>query len=301
MMKKIAILYFLGALLLSGCVRDEFDTTRVEEGLAAHVGLKMVMPDMGGEHGEGSTRSTADTRAVDDDVENRLETLRVLIFDSNGDIVTNNVYTEQSAGSLSSLRIETRSGGNRTFCFVANNKDDMDEQLSAITSYDALREFVMTASGLSFGLNSTDPLIMTAIVENVNVQPGNNAIDTPVQLQYLAAKLTLRVIDETPVEHTVSVIGWDVLDAPARSYLFANDTDVNPDPDTSADKDEYWMTTSVDYPFEKEDDIQLIEPGSSRMVKRFSQTLYFFENRRGERVPNTLPTNPDERYPNMGL
>lgn len=299
MMKKIAILYFLGALLLSGCVRDEFDTTRVEEGLAAHVGLKMVMPDMGGEHGEGSTRSTADTRAVDDDVENRLETLRVLIFDSNGDIVTNNVYTEQSAGSLSSLRIETRSGGNRTFCFVANSKDDMDERLSAITSYDALREFVMTASGLSFGLNSTDPLIMTAIVENVNVQPGNNAIDTPVQLQYLAAKLTLRVIDETPVEHTVSVIGWDVLDAPARSYLFANDTDVNPDPDTSADKDEYWMTTSVDYPFEKEDFVTIHQITVTRSVKRFSQTLYFFENRRGGRVPNTLPTNPDERYPNM--
>ena len=42
-MKKIAILYFLGALLLSGCVRDEFDTTRVEEGLAAHVGLKMMI------------------------------------------------------------------------------------------------------------------------------------------------------------------------------------------------------------------------------------------------------------------
>ena len=77
MMKKIAILYFLGALLLSGCVRDEFDTTRVEEGLAAHVGLKMMMPDMGGEHGEGSTRSTADTRAVDDDLENLLTGCRV--------------------------------------------------------------------------------------------------------------------------------------------------------------------------------------------------------------------------------
>lgn len=34
-MKKIIILYFLGALLLSGCMRDEFDTTRVEEGIAA--------------------------------------------------------------------------------------------------------------------------------------------------------------------------------------------------------------------------------------------------------------------------
>ena len=47
-MKKIIILYFFGALLLSGCMRDEFDTTRVEEGIAACVSLRMLMPDMTG-------------------------------------------------------------------------------------------------------------------------------------------------------------------------------------------------------------------------------------------------------------
>lgn len=183
MMKKIAILYFLGALLLSGCVRDEFDTTRVEEGLAAHVGLKMMMPDMGGEHGEGSTRSTADTRAVDDDVENRLDNLRVLIFNSSGELVTNRKYTAQPNGpSLLSLQIDTWSGSNHTFCFVANTKDDMDSRLAAVTSYDALREFMVTASGLDFGLNSTEPLVMTAIQEHVDVQPGTHTITTPVQL-----------------------------------------------------------------------------------------------------------------------
>ena len=60
-MKKIVFFYLLGALFFSGCVRDEFDTVRVEEGIAARVRLEVVMPVMGG----------ADTRAVAPDVENR--------------------------------------------------------------------------------------------------------------------------------------------------------------------------------------------------------------------------------------
>lgn len=70
-MKKIIILYFLGALLLSGCMRDEFDTTRVEEGIAARVSLRMLLPDMDGAVSAGNTRTSANTRAVDADVENR--------------------------------------------------------------------------------------------------------------------------------------------------------------------------------------------------------------------------------------
>lgn len=59
-MRKIAILYLLGALLVSGCVRDEFDTTRVVEGAAARISLKITLPVMGG---------GTDTRAVSADVE----------------------------------------------------------------------------------------------------------------------------------------------------------------------------------------------------------------------------------------
>lgn len=54
-MKKIIILYFLGALLLSGCMRDEFDTTRVEEGIAARVSLRVLLPDMDGAVSAGNT------------------------------------------------------------------------------------------------------------------------------------------------------------------------------------------------------------------------------------------------------
>lgn len=288
-MKKIIILYFLGALLLSGCMRDEFDTTRVEEGIAARVSLRVLLPDMDGAVSAGNTRTSANTRAVDADVENRLDSLRVLVFNSSGQIVTNRKYTAQSDGSLSSLQIDTWSGNNLTFCFVANSRDDLDNRLAVVTSYNDLREFMVTASSLNFGLSDTEALIMTAIVENVNVQPGSDTISDPIQLQFLAAKLTLTVTDATPDGHTVTILGWDVQDVPARSYLFPDSKDANPAPEGGADKEEYWLTTASDYPFE------VVRNKSA------SQTLYLFENRRGERVARSLPGNPDERYPDMAL
>ena len=288
-MKKIIILYFLGALLLSGCMRDEFDTTRVEEGIAARVSLRVLLPDMDGAVSAGNTRTSANTRAVDAAVENRLDSLRVLVFNSSGQIVTNRKYTAQSDGSLSSLQIDTWSGNNLTFCFVANSRDDLDNRLAVVTSYNDLREFMVTASSLNFGLSDTEALIMTAIVENVNVQPGSDTISDPIQLQFLAAKLTLTVTDATPDGHTVTILGWDVQDVPARSYLFPDSKDANPAPEGGADKEEYWLTTASDYPFE------VVRNKSA------SQTLYLFENRRGERVARSLPGNPDERYPDMAL
>lgn len=288
-MKKIIILYFLGALLLSGCMRDEFDTTRVEEGIAARVSLRVLLPDMDGAVSAGNTRTSANTRAVDAAVENRLDSLRVLVFNSSCQIVTNRKYTAQSDGALSSLQIDTWSGNNLTFCFVANSRDDLDNRLAVVTSYNDLREFMVTASSLNFGLSDTEALIMTAIVENVNVQPGSDTISDPIQLQFLAAKLTLTVTDATPDGHTVTILGWDVQDVPARSYLFPDSKDANPAPEGGADKEEYWLTTASDYPFE------VVRNKSA------SQTLYLFENRRGERVARSLPGNPDERYPDMAL
>ena len=287
-MKKIIILYFLGALLLSGCMRDEFDTTRVEEGIAARVSLRVLLPDMDGAVSAGNTRTSANTRAVDADVENRLDSLRVLVFNSSGQIVTNRKYTAQSDGSLSSLQIDTWSGNNLTFCFVANSRDDLDNRLAVVTSYNDLRESMVTASSLNFGLSDTEALIMTAIVENVNVQPGTDTISDPIQLQFLAAKLTLTVTDATPDGHTVTILGWDVQDVPARSFLFPDSQDANPAPEGGADKEEYWLTTASDYPFEVEQN------------KSASQTLYLFENRRGGRVARSLP-GTTEQYPDMAL
>ena len=171
---------------------------------------------------------------------------------------------------------------------MANSRDDLDNRLAVVTSYNDLREFMVTASSLNFGLSDTEALIMTAIVENVNVQPGTDTISDPIQLQFLAAKLTLTVTDATPDGHTVTILGWDVQDVPARSFLFPDSQDANPAPEGGADKEEYWLTTASDYPFEVEQN------------KSASQTLYLFENRRGGRVARSLP-GTTEQYPDMAL
>lgn len=61
---------------------------------------------------------------------------------------------------------------------------------------------------------------MTAIVENVNVQPGSDTISDPIQLQFLAAKLTLTVTDATPEGHAVTILGWDVQDVRHAAFFF---------------------------------------------------------------------------------
>ena len=104
---------------------------------------------------------------------------------------------------------------------------------------------------------------------------------TPYKLQFLAAKVTLTLVDNTPDTQEVTIIGWDVQDAPTRSYLSPTDSkDANPNPETGrCHKDEYWLTTGVDYPFEEED----------KQAGTATQTLYVFENRRGGRIPRALP------------
>ena len=58
-------------------------------------------------------------------------------------------------------------------------------------------------------------------MENVNVQEGANSISNPVQLQFLAAKVTLTLVDNTPGTQEVTIIGWDVQDAPSCTFTFS--------------------------------------------------------------------------------
>lgn len=83
-MKKIIILYFLGALLLSGCMRDEFDTTRVEEGIAARVSLRVLLPDMDGAV-SAAIPAPLPTPALSMPRWRSLDSLRVLVFTARQD------------------------------------------------------------------------------------------------------------------------------------------------------------------------------------------------------------------------
>lgn len=271
----------LSALLLAGCVREEFPGAgSVAEGEPARIELNLIVPTMS---------SGSSTRALTPEQENKIENLRVMVFRADGSVVSNGKYV--SSGSK--FTIDSYSGSNYTLFFIANvSNAEIEAKLQSATSLPEVEEIVTTATELDFGMNTTHPLMMTGKQENVTFAPGNSTYGTPIQLHFIAAKVTLKVIDNTPADHGVSIIGWDVENAPARSYLFPHTADVNVNlPGTSADKDDYWLTTDVDYPFEAED----------KLNKTVSQTLYVFENRRGGRVNRQLPTEAANKYPGMSF
>lgn len=271
----------LSALLLAGCVREEFPGAgSVAEGEPARIELNLIVPTMS---------SGSSTRALTPEQENKIENLRVMVFRADGSVVSNGKYV--SSGSK--FTIDSYSGSNYTLFFIANvSNAEIEAKLQSATSLPEVEGIVTTATQLDFGMNITHPLMMTGKQENVNFAPGNSTYGTPIQLHFIAAKVTLIVIDKTPADQGVSIIGWDVENAPARSYLFPHTSDVNVNlPGTTADKDDYWLTTDVDYPFEAED----------KPNKTVSQTLYVFENRRRGRVNKSLPTNSADRYSGMSF
>ena len=266
----------LSALFLAGCVREEFPGSgSVAEGKPSQVAFNLVIPAMS---------SSPSTRAMTPEEERKIENLRVMVFRADGSVVSNDKY----AGTGNQFTVNSYSGSNYTLLFIANvSNAQIETELQSAASLSDVEKIVTTATQLDFGLNTTHPLMMTGKQENVTFAPGNSTYGTPIQLHFIAAKVTLKVIDNT-ANRDVSIIGWDVEDAPARSYLFPQTKDVN-EPGTTADSDNHWLTTDVDYPFETVD-------ASSRTV---SQTLYVFENRRGGRANRPLPDNPDNQYTNM--
>ena len=269
----------LSALFLAGCVREEFPGSgSVAEGKPSQVAFNLIVPAMS---------SSPSTRALTPEQESKIENLRVMVFRADGSVVTNGKYT----GTGNQFTVNSYSGNNYTLLFIANvSNAEIETKLQSATSLSDVEKIVTTATQLDFGMNTTHPLMMTGKQENVTFAPGNSTYGPPVQLHFIAAKVTVIVIDKTPADHGVSIIGWDVENAPARSYLFPQTADIN-QPGTTADSDNHWLTTDVDYPFETVD-------ASSRTV---SQTLYVFENRRGGRVNRPLPGNSDNQYTNMAF
>lgn len=276
-MKKITIILMLGTLLFSGCVKEELVSPagNVEEGKPALVSLKMNMAAMG---------SGAKTRALTPEQEKTIENLCVMIFDSQGHIVTNRRYADNPG---TSLNIDTYSGNNRKIYIVANTVSAQDERLAKITRLDDLKAELTTPSELGFGLNQDKPLMMTGQVEDVDIQPGSGNAPPAVTLHFFAAKLTLIVRDNTSnPDEKVTLLGWDVVDVPQKINVFPQATDRPLD----ADKAEDWLSTSASYPFAKGSD-----------DKEGKMEVYLPENRRGGRVSRGLPIDIAARYPGMDV
>lgn len=110
----------LAALLLVGCVREEFpDSGAVAEGKPSQIALNLIVPEMNGH---------PVTRALTPDEETKINDIRVMIFRPDGSILTNSKYSATGT----KVTVESYSGSNYTFCFIANATPGVDSRLQSV-------------------------------------------------------------------------------------------------------------------------------------------------------------------------
>lgn len=281
-----AVTFLLGAMLLLGsCVKEELGGEgRVEEGEQTLLKLSL---------NASFQNETPETRAVlPESEENKFKDIRVIVFKPTGQMVTNSKTVYPTATSKPDLTIHTYSGNNRTVYIIANVVDEVDKKLSVVQNLTQLNAIQATNDDFESGF-SGKPLAMIGS-KVINISPGASTVTPAIQMQFMAVKISLKVVDATPVGHTVTLLGWDVENVPRNTFLILNGgsatrKDAN---DAFPDDDKYWFTTTNGrFPF---------EPDPDPLKKIAYMNHYVFENRLGVRVNRALP--PDaERYPGMSF
>lgn len=212
-MKQIKVMpILLGALLLLGsCVKEEFpgggDTP---DGKPTLMTLSLSASLMDDQSVTRAGLSEAD--------ENKFKNVRIMIFQPSGEVVTNNRIEYPTATVNPEIKVNTHSGSGRSVYIIANVVDAIDTRLRNVTTVDELNPIQLTASELQNGL-SGKPLIMIGKLSDLDIRPGSNVISDPIRMEYISAKLELRVIDATPADHSVTILGWDIENEPQNSFL----------------------------------------------------------------------------------
>lgn len=282
---KAIMILFLSMLLLGSCVKEPLSTgDNIVEGESALVKMSM----------EASfVNDTPSTRvAMSENDENKYKDVRVMVFKPTGEVVTNYKEVYPTATAKPELTIKTYSGRGRSIYIIANVVDDVDRRLSVVQSLDQLNAMSVTATEFGNGL-SGKPLTMIGSKIDVDIKAGSSTLPT-MQMQFMVPRLTLEVIDNTPNNHSVTLLGWDIENAPQSSFLILNGGgSVDKDFNTGKEADDAaWISTK--------DAVMSFDRVEDNAGKKTAYlTQYIFENRRGGRVDNQpLPTIT---YPGMSL
>ncbi len=175
----------------------------------------------------------AATRATTGDpVDNNISSLRVLIYDSDGDLKFNNSFDQiPTDGKTAELEIPI---GTYDFVFIANeNSDDaLREQLASTDDSDF--DNMMEIGTLSFARSAFDPdkdIPMVGLFENVEIRRGNTVIVPgmdpitdmwEVDVERLAIRLRLTITTpEKQFEKWVQPRGIVISGIPDRAYLLS--------------------------------------------------------------------------------
>lgn len=274
-MRKIKITALLClTVLLGSCTHGEIIRDgNVTEDEAAMISVSLTGARMG---------SGAKTKGLTEAEEEKINNIHVMVFDMNGAIVTN-IHFDSYAGGL---KVPTYSGNDRTIYVFANGDahTDIDKDLGKVTKLSDL-DNIKVENGLH-DLHRTKGLLMYGKAV-ADIHPGVSTAIPAIKLSHLSVKVTLKIVDNTPADQSVQILGWDVVDVPVKGYLNERTGDDGVDINTSSD----FFSTDGKYPFETINDIE----------KSATQSVYLFANRRGGRENKALPTDASKRYPGMAV
>lgn len=293
------IVYWLPVLVLalSACTREALvENTSIIEGEKAILYLRVNTPEM-----KIQSRS-----ALPDEDEKKIISLCIFIFDhSTGALISNTIH--ENAGAHASdkpenadgiinpngknyIAIETLTGNNRDIYVIANYHSSTIEDLKGVSTIDEMKQLVAQTYGNPITRNYG--MVMTGILTN---QPVRKTTDITVPLQYISAKITVKVINKCD---NLDINGWTADGLPIKSYVFERAITSDPnyhDATNIIDKHDYYYDFS-DQCFDFETTTQ---PTSPTDGTTYESTFYMLENRRGGRVEDRQdpPATADPRQP----
>lgn len=293
------IVYWLPVLVLalSACTREALvENTSIIEGEKAILYLRVNTPEM-----KIQSRS-----ALPDEDEKKIISLCIFIFDhSTGALISNTIHENAGAhasdkpenadgiinpNSKNYIAIETLTGNSRDIYVIANYHSSIIEDLKGVSTIDEVKQLVAQTYGNPITRNYG--MVMTGILTN---QPVRKTTDITVPLQYISAKITVKVINKCD---NLDINGWTADGLPIKSYVFERAITSDPnyhDATNIIDKHDYYYDFS-DQCFDFETTTQ---PTSPTDGTTYESTFYMLENRRGGRVEDRQdpPATAEPRQP----
>lgn len=200
------------------------------------------------------------TKGMTTPQEQNIESLFILIFNSDGTLVTNQGFVDMTA----SLTMDTFSGSGMQIYAVANFTS-IETELLAVSSLTQLNGIIV--NGIGDSAENPGHLTMVGNI-TMDILP-DNANRATINLYYIAAKITVKYVDATP-NKDITFFGWEIFDMPVKSYLLGQGTDaVNP-----ANASDFYSITGHNA-WEKEEVLN-----ANHIM---SESFYMFENRRGKK------------------
>lgn len=201
---------------------------------------------------------------------------QVLVFNSSGQVVTNQFFSSISAGS-GIQSVKTSSGSNMSVYIVANISTENSNNTSLFSNVHTLSDLnAIKVYNISSDVDNNKKLMMWGVATGVTIPPAPQVATIPVNLNYVASKIHIHLIDDTPVGEDVSWSDWQVQNQSRFSYLIGQASDAvnpaNPGDYISATAQLAWRDTTFTV-------------GGVQKPGKYT-VFYLFENRRGGRVAN---------------